>query len=68
MALAQHSQKVCQQVDTLSLTYEEFLFKSDADLYALFCIEEISEEPNPCRIPLTASKEMARKGMTSYKQ
>ena len=65
--------KYVNKWNTLSLTYEEFLFKSDADLYALFCIEEIPEEPNSRTDTLeaflsSASKEMARKGMTSYKQ
>lgn len=65
--------KYVNKWNTLSLTYEEFLSKSDAELYALFCIEEIPEEPNPRTEALeafmpSASKEMARKGMTSHKQ
>lgn len=65
--------KYVNKWNTLSLTYEEFLSKSDADLYALFCIEEVPEASNPrtdaleAFLPL-ASKEMARKGMTSHKQ
>lgn len=32
--------KYVNKWNTLSLIYEEFLAKSDAELYALFCIEE----------------------------
>ena len=65
--------KYVNKWNTQSLTYEEFLAKSDAELYALFCIEEVPEEPNPRTDALeafmpSASKEMSRKGMTSHKQ
>lgn len=55
--------------NTRSLTYEEFLSKSDSELYALFCIEKVAEEPDPRTDALevflpSACKEMARKGMT----
>lgn len=59
--------------NSLSLTYEEFLAKSDAELYALFCIEEAPIITDPRTVALeaflpSACKEMARKGMTSQKQ
>lgn len=59
--------------NSLSLTYEEFLAKSDAELYALFCIEEAPIITDPRTVAFEAflpsvCKEMARKGMTSHKQ
>ena len=39
--------KYVNKWNTLSLTYKEFLSKSDAELYALFCIEETPVESNP---------------------
>ena len=65
--------KYVNKWNTLSLTYKEFLSKSDAELYALFCIEETPVESNPRIDALeaflpSASKEMGRKGMTSHKQ
>ena len=65
--------KYVNKWNTLSLTYKEFLSKSDAELYALFCIEETPVESNPRIDDLeaflpSASKEMGRKGMTSHKQ
>ena len=62
--------KYVNKWNTLSLTYKEFLSKSDAELYALFCIEETPVESNPRIDALeaflpSASKEMGRKGMTS---
>lgn len=65
--------KYVNKRNTLSLTYKEFLSKSDAELYALFCIEETPVESNPRIDALeaflpSASKEMGRKGMTSHKQ
>lgn len=75
MARTSHNtvKKHVNKWNTLILSYEEFLSKSDAELYALFCIEEVPEEPNPRTDALeafmpSASKEMARKGMTSHKQ
>lgn len=65
--------KYVNKWNSLSLTYEEFLAKNDAELYALFCIEEAPvitdsrTEALESFLPL-ASKEMSRKGMTSMKQ
>ena len=55
--------KYVNKWNTLSLTYKEFLSKSDAELYALFCIEETPVESNPRIDALeaflpSASKEM----------
>lgn len=65
--------KYVSQRNSLILTYEEFLAKSDAELYALFYIEEAPVESNPRIDALeafmpSACKEMARPGMTSHKQ
>lgn len=65
--------KYVNKWNVLSMTYEAFLAKSDAELYSLFCIDEVPESPNPRLEALeaflpSASKEMARKGMTSHKQ
>lgn len=65
--------KYVNKWNALSMTYEAFLAKSDAELYSLFCIDKVPESPNPRLEALeaflpSASKEMARKGMTSHKQ
>ena len=39
--------KYVNKWNSLNLTYEEFLVKSDAELYSLFCIDEVPEPPNP---------------------
>ena len=57
--------KYVNKWNTLSLTYKEFLSKSDAELYALFCIEETPVESNPRIDALeaflpSASKEMGQ--------
>ena len=65
--------KYVNKWNSLNLTYEEFLAKNDAELYALFCIEEAPVIMDPRTVALeaflpSACKEMARKGMTSQKQ
>lgn len=79
-AIAELSRTSCNSVkkyvnkwNSLNLTYEVFLAKNDAELYALFCIDEVPESFNPRLEALEAflpstSKEMGRKGMTSHKQ
>lgn len=59
--------------NSLSLSYEEFIAKSDSELYSLFCVVESVTEPDPRMDALeamlpSASKEMCKKGMTSQKQ
>lgn len=59
--------------NSLSLSYEEFLSKSDAELHVLFCVNDSPQPSNPRMEALEAcmpivSKEMTRKGMTSQKQ
>ena len=39
--------KYVNKWNTLSLTYKEFLSKSDAELYALFCICLLYTSPSP---------------------
>lgn len=65
--------KYISKWNTLSLSYEEFIAKSDAELYELFCIVDTPCEANPRMDALeamlpSASKEMGKKGMTSQKQ
>lgn len=58
---------------TLNLSYEEFVAKSDAELYELFCVVDPPTPPNP-RLELleallpSVCKELCKKGMTSQKQ
>ena len=57
----------------LSLSYEEFMSKSDAELYALFCVDGTPVELTPRLAALeaflpSASKELTRPGMTGKKQ
>lgn len=59
--------------NSLSMSYEEFQHKSDAELNELFCISDSPAIPNPRMETLTAllpriSKELGKKGMTSQKQ
>lgn len=59
--------------NTLNLSYEEFLAKSDAELYELFCVVDPPAPPNP-RLEVLESllpsvcKELCKTGMTSQKQ
>ena len=39
--------KYVNKWNALSMTYEAFLAKSDAELYSLFCIDKVPESPNP---------------------
>lgn len=79
-AIAELSRTSCNSVkkyvnkwNSLNLIYEAFLAKNDAELYVLFCIDEVPESFNlrlealEAFLPST-SKEMSRKGMTSHKQ
>ena len=59
--------------NTLNLSYEEFISKSDAELYELFCVVDPPAVANPRMDTLEAilpsvCKEMCRKGMTIQKQ
>ena len=59
--------------NSLNMSYEEFLSKSDAELYALFRVVETPTVPNARRDALeafipSAIKEMGKRGMTRYKQ
>lgn len=59
--------------NTLNLSYEDFIAKSDAELYELFCVVDPPAAPNPRMDALEAMlpsvcKELCKKGMTSQKQ
>ncbi len=59
--------------NTIELSYENFLSKSDSELHELFCVTEHSAPPDPRREELerrlpAIAKEMNKKGMTIQKQ
>lgn len=59
--------------NSLDMSFEEFISKSDAELHELFCISHQPSVPNPRREELQAllpdiCKALSKKGMTTLKQ
>jgi len=65
--------KYIHKWNSLKMSFDDFLSKSDTELHALFCITDTPGMPNPRRDTLESllpsiSKDLGRKGMTTMQQ
>lgn len=65
--------KYIHKWNSLKMSFDDFLSKSDTELHALFCIPDAPGMPNPRRDTLESllpsiSKDLGRKGMTTMQQ